>query len=113
MSSRGPKVSVCLPVYNGANYLAESMTSVLTQTYEDYRLIVADNCSTDATPDIVAGFKDRRIVYHRNAANLGLVGNHNRCLELAGGEYVCIWHHDDVMLPTNLEEKVGTLDRLS
>ena len=51
-----------------------------------------------------------RISYVRNPKNLGLVGNANRCLELADGEYVCIFHHDDVMLPDNLERKVRLLD---
>lgn len=110
MSARPPRVSVCIPVYNGANYLAESMASVLTQTFADLRLIVSDNCSTDATPDIVRTFPDPRVSYHRNDVNLGLVGNHNRCLALADGELVVLWHHDDVMLPENLAEKVRVLD---
>jgi len=110
MSARTPRVSVCLPVYNGANYLAASIASVLAQTWEDLRLIVVDNCSTDETPDIVRSFADRRLAYHRNPSNIGLPANFNRCLDLADGELVCIWHHDDVMLPTNLERKVRALD---
>jgi len=104
------KVSVCIPVYNGSEYIAESIDSVLAQTYEDFHLIVCDNCSTDNTEEIVRSFQDPRLKYVRNAENLGLVGNSNRCLELAKGEYVCIWHHDDVMLPDNLERKVHLLD---
>jgi glycosyltransferase involved in cell wall biosynthesis len=103
-------VSVCLPVYNGAVYIAESIESVLTQTYDDFRLIVCDNCSTDNTADIVRSFRDPRITYLRNPSNLGVIGNFNHCLSLADGEYVCIWAHDDVMLPENLERKVGVLN---
>jgi glycosyltransferase involved in cell wall biosynthesis len=105
-----PKVSVCIPVYNGSKYIAESIDSVLAQTYEDFDLTICDNCSTDNTQEIVRSFHDSRLKYVRNTKNLGLVGNANRCLELARGEYVCILHHDDVMLPENLERKVHILD---
>jgi glycosyltransferase involved in cell wall biosynthesis len=104
------KVSVCIPVYNGSAYIAESINSVLAQTYEDFHLIVCDNCSTDNTEEIVRSFHDPRLTYVRNSENLGLVGNANRCIELSKGEYVCIWHHDDVMLPDNLQCKVHLLD---
>ncbi|MGC2062960.1 MAG: glycosyltransferase, partial [Thermodesulfovibrionales bacterium] len=105
-----PKVSVCIPVYNGSDYIAESIESVMGQTYRAFELIVCDNCSTDNTEEIVRGFDDPRIRYIRNPKNLGLVGNANRCLELADGIYICILHHDDVMLPDNLERKVRLLD---
>ena len=108
--SRISKVSVYIPVYNGSAYIAESIDSVLSQTYEDFKLIVCDNCSTDNTEDIVRSFHDPRLKYVRNEENLGLVGNANQCLELSKGEYVCIWHHDDLMLPANLEYKVRLLD---
>jgi glycosyltransferase involved in cell wall biosynthesis len=108
-----PKVSVCIPVYNGSNYIAECIESVLGQTYKDFRLIICDNCSTDNTADIVRSFRDSRITYVRNPENLGLVGNTNRCLSLAEGEYICILHHDDMMLPENLERKVRLLDENS
>lgn len=110
-SSHVPKVSVCIPVYNGSDYIAESINSVLTQTYDDFQLIVCDNCSTDNTQEIVRSFQDPRLKYVRNAKNLGLVGNVNRTLELASGEYVNILHHDDIMLPDNLERKVNLLDK--
>jgi len=108
--STPPKVSVCIPVYNGSDYIAESIQSVLAQTFENFHLIVCDNCSTDDTEEIVRNFTDSRITYVRNTENLGLVGNANRCLELADGEYVHILHHDDIMLPENLELKVRILD---
>ena len=108
--SSDPKVSVCIPVYNGSDYIAESIQSVLAQTYKNFELIVCDNCSTDNTREIVRGFEDPRLKYSRNEKNIGLVGNENRCLDLAKGEYVNILHHDDIMLPENLELKVRILD---
>jgi glycosyltransferase involved in cell wall biosynthesis len=109
--AKPPKVSVCMPVYNGAKYIAESINSVLSQTHRDLRLIITDNCSTDDTQKIVKSFADSRIAYHRNTENIGLVGNWNRVLSLADGEYFCIWAHDDVMLPENIERKVAVLDK--
>ena len=105
-----PKVSVCMPVYNGGDYITDSIKSVLTQTYKSFNLIVCDNCSTDNTGEIVRNFNDPRLIYMRNKKNLGLVGNHNRCLELANGEYIYFLHHDDIMLPDNLALKVSILD---
>ncbi len=106
-----PKVCVCIPVRNGARYIAESLESVLSQTLSDLRVIVCDNSSEDATAEIVQGFRDPRVTYLRSDACLTAVENHNRCLSAAEAEYVCIWHHDDVMLPTNLARKVELLDR--
>ncbi len=108
--SSTPKISVCIPVYNGSDYIADSIRSVLAQTYEDFNLIVCDNCSTDGTEDVVRNFKDSRLTYVRNDKNLGLVGNHNRCLQIANGKYVYFLHHDDIMLPDNLELKISILD---
>jgi glycosyltransferase involved in cell wall biosynthesis len=108
--SSHPKVTVCTPVYNGSDYIAESIQSVLDQTYKNFNLIVCDNCSTDNTEEIVRNFNDPRLTYVRNKKNIGLVANHNRCLELADGEYVNFLHHDDIMLPDNLALKVSILD---
>ena len=110
MGSHGPRVSVCIPVRNGADYIAECLESVLAQTFGDFELLVVDNCSTDDTETIVRRYTDRRLRYIRNAKNLGLVGNANRCLQLASSEYVGLFHHDDVMLPENLARKVSVLD---
>jgi glycosyltransferase involved in cell wall biosynthesis len=110
MTSPTPRVTVGLPVYNGARYLGDSIRSVLDQTFEDFELIICDNCSSDRTPDVVRRFDDPRIIYVRHPKNIGGAANTNRCVELARGEYVGIWHHDDVMLPANLEQKVRVLD---
>jgi len=86
----GPTVSVCIPVYNGSAYIAESIESVLGQTYKDLCIIILDNCSTDGTADIIRKFKDSRIRYIRNEKNIGLVKNHNRCIELCETKYLNI-----------------------
>jgi glycosyltransferase involved in cell wall biosynthesis len=106
----GPKVSVCIPTYNSAQFLGAAIQSVLDQTFPDFELVVCDDHSADDTQAVVAAFSDDRIRYHRNEANLGLVGNWNRCIELATGQYVYIFHADDVMLPENLSHKVLLLE---
>ena len=102
-------VSVCLPTYNGADYIEEALRSILNQTYQDFELLVVDDSSSDATLDIVQSFSDPRIQVHRNSERLGIPTNWNRCLELAGGEFMCLFHQDDVMRPENLERKVQLL----
>ena len=102
-------VSVCLPTYNGADYIEEALRSILNQTYQDFELLIVDDGSTDTTLDIVQSFSDPRIQLHRNPERLGIPANWNRCLELAAGEFVCLFHQDDVMLPENLERKIQLL----
>ncbi len=102
-------VSVCLPTYNGAAFIEEALRSILNQSYQDFELIVVDDGSTDKTRDIVQSFSDPRIQLHRNPEQLGIPANWNRCLDLAQGEFACVFHQDDVMQPENLERKVHLL----
>jgi hypothetical protein len=105
----GPRLTVCMPTYNGAPYLAEAVGSVLGQGFSDFRLVVVDDCSTDDTERIVRSFDDPRVSFVRNVEQRGLVGNWNRCIELADSPFLCIFHQDDVMLPDNLAAKVRIL----
>ncbi|MDI6603793.1 MAG: glycosyltransferase family 2 protein [Thermoanaerobacteraceae bacterium] len=105
-----PKVTVAIPTYNRAHYLKEAIESVLAQTYKDYELLIIDNASTDNTEDVVKIFNDKRIKYIKNETNIGMVNNWNKCLDLAQGEYVIIFHDDDLMKPKLLEEEVKILD---
>lgn len=113
MSTAKVKLSVCMPVYNGSKYISKSIESVLAQTYKNFYLNVFDNQSTDDTEKIVKGFKDPRIKYYKNKTNLGLVGNHQRCLDSCETEYLNIWHDDDIMMPENLEKKIALLEKNS
>lgn len=91
------RLSVCIPTYNGAPFVAEAIGSVLSQSCSDYRLIVVDDCSTDGTLDVVRGFADPRMQLIEGERNLGLIGNWNRALDLADGELVVLLHQDDVL----------------
>jgi len=111
MTTQSPKVNVCIPVYNGSAYIADSIKSILNQTFEDFSVIISDNCSTDNTVEVVLGFNDPRIVLSENSENIGLVANFNRVLDLADAEYIVLWAHDDIMLADNLRQKVHLLDK--
>ena len=108
-----PHVSIGLTVYNGEQFLEETLDSFLTQTYTDFELIISDNASTDRTAEIAKAYvaKDARIRHHRNERNLGLAGNHNRVFSLARGEYFKWAAADDVCRPSYLVRCVEVLDR--
>ena len=80
-----PRLSIGLPVHNGEKYLAESLESLLGQTYEDFELIISDNASTDSTAEICRHYakQDSRIRYIAQPRNIGLVANHNFVIEQA------------------------------
>jgi GT2 family glycosyltransferase len=103
------KTSVCIPTYNGELFVAAAIQSVLQQSFADFELLVVDDCSQDATWEIVSAFSDPRVKTYRNEQRQGIPGNWNRCLALARGEYLCLFHQDDLMLPENLARKVDVL----
>jgi glycosyltransferase involved in cell wall biosynthesis len=105
-----PRLTVCLPTFNKALYLPTAVESVLAQDFRDYELLIVDDASTDGTAEAVQRFRDSRIRFLRNPQNLGLVENWNRCLNLAQGDYVMVFHDDDVMLPGLLRREVEVLD---
>ena len=108
-----PKVSVCIPTFNRAEMLREVIISVLTQSFQDFELIISDNASQDQTQEVMASMKDDRIRYIRNETNIGMIQNFNQCLARARGSYITIFHDDDLMLPDNLRLKVRALDQNS
>src|SRR5258705_13459440 len=99
-----PLVSVCIPAFR-RQFLAESIRSVLAQTLEDFELIIVDDASPDDIRGVVEAFSDRRIRFSRNGRRLGIMANWNRCVELARGQYISIFHADDRMLPASLARK--------
>jgi glycosyltransferase involved in cell wall biosynthesis len=109
-----PMVSVCIPTYNYGQFVAETVDSVLAQTYRDIEILVVDNCSTDNTFDVLRPYIDEgRIRYVCNDTNLGMVGNWNRCIELARGRYVKILCADDLLEASALEESVAMFEKHS
>lgn len=108
-----PRISVVLPVHNGARYLAEAVGSVRAQTFRDWELILVDDASSDDTPAIAAGFaaEDPRIRVLRNAANRKLPGSLNAGFALARGEYFTWTSDDNRYHPSALAAMTAVLDR--
>lgn len=108
-----PRVSIGVPVYNGERYLAETLDSLLAQTFRDIEIIIGDNCSTDSTESICRDYaaRDSRVRYLRHEKNLGIAGNYNRLVQHARGELFRWNAADDLVLPRATEVCVAALDR--
>lgn len=105
-----PRVSVIIPVYNRAIFVGAAIESILAQTFADFELIVIDDGSTDATPDMVRSFADPRIRLVGHECNLGIPAARNSGLAAARGRYVATLDSDDVAHPKRLERQVAFLD---
>ena len=107
------KVCICIPTYNAADTLTETLQSVLAQTHRNLVVKIFDNASTDSTLQLAKAFhdKDPRIQIHSSDVNLGGEGNFTRCLEAAEGDYTAIYHSDDLYHPTIIEESVAFLEK--
>jgi glycosyltransferase involved in cell wall biosynthesis len=112
MSNGSPTVSIALPVYNGENYLRETIGSILIQTFEDFELLLLDNASTDGTSEICQETveQDKRVRYLRSEVNRGLIWNHNRGVEPARGNYFMWIEHDDLIAEDYVNRCVKALN---
>jgi glycosyltransferase involved in cell wall biosynthesis len=106
------RVTVGVPTYNRAASLPRALGSVLGQTHADLELLIADNASTDATPQVCADFaaRDARVRVIRQPRNVGLTGNFNTLLEEARGELVMVLADDDWLEPNYLAQCVAAFD---
>ena len=104
-------VSIIMPSYNTAQYIAESIRSVLAQTYANWELIIVDDCSTDHTDEIVGSFQDNRIKYLKNKKNSGAAVSRNRALREAKGRWIAFLDSDDLWLPEKLEKQIAFMEK--
>lgn len=104
-----PNVSICVPNYNYGKYIGDTIRSILDQTYTDFELIVVDDASTDNSMDVITSFHDKRLTVHENKSNLGITANWNKCLEYATGDYIAIFHSDDLYHREIIEHEVNIL----
>lgn len=112
MKSALPLVTIGVPTYNSARYLQQTLDSLTAQSYGNLEVVISDNASTDDSLAIANEYAERfgfRVL--ANATNNGAFGNWNRILQAARGEYVALYHSDDVYGPTIVEECVGLLER--
>lgn len=100
-------VSIVMPSYNTAEYIGASIQSVLDQTYQNWELLIVDDCSTDNTDAVVAGFADSRIRYLKNEKNSGAAVSRNYALREAKGRWIAFLDSDDLWAPEKLEKQVA------
>lgn len=105
-----PLISVVMPVWNGEKYLAESMESLFAQTFRDFELIVVDDGSTDATPEILRSYTDPRLRHFR-LDHAGIVTALNFGVEQARAEWIGRQDADDISLPARLGAQWDALNR--
>lgn len=103
-----PLVSILVPSFNGARFLREALDSILAQTYSHIEVLLLDDASEDATPEIAASYGNR-IIYVRQPSNLGIYENVNVGIALARGDLIATYHADDIYLPTIVESQVAYL----
>lgn len=104
-------VSIIMPSYNTAEYINDSVNSVIAQTYQNWELIIVDDCSTDNTDEIVVFFSDSRIRYIKNEKNCGAAYSRNRALREAKGKWIAFLDSDDIWLPEKLEKQIDFMIR--
>ena len=105
-------VSIITPTYNCGRFIAETIESVLAQTYQDWEMLIVDDCSTDDTEAIVRAYinKDTRVKYHCLEHNSGAAVARNTALSMAKGQYIAFLDSDDLWLPTKLERQIAFME---
>lgn len=104
-------VSIIMPSYNTGSYIAQSIESVLAQTYPYWELIIVDDCSTDDTDEVIAKYlSDSRIIYLKNATNSGAAVSRNRALREAKGKWIAFLDSDDLWTPEKLEKQISFME---
>lgn len=105
-------VSIIMPSYNTAKFISETITSVLAQTYTNWELIIADDCSTDDTDAVIRPYlADDRIRYIKNEKNSGAAVSRNRALREAKGKWIAFLDSDDLWLPEKLEKQIAFMEK--
>ena len=100
-------VSIIMPSWNTERFIAETIQSVIDQTYTNWELLIVDDCSTDNTDEVVASFKDDRIKYFHNEKNSGAALTRNRAMREARGEWIAFLDSDDLWMPEKLEKQIA------
>ena len=104
-------VSIIMPSYNTATYIAESIQSVLNQSYKDWELLIVDDCSMDNTDEVVKPFlTDQRIRYWKNERNSGAAVSRNRALQEARGKWIAFLDSDDLWRSDKLEKQIHFME---
>ena len=101
-------VSIIMPSWNTAKFIAESIQCVIDQTYKNWELLIVDDCSTDNTDEVVASFlADKRVKYLHNEKNSGAALTRNKAMREAQGEWIAFLDSDDLWAPDKLEKQLN------
>lgn len=104
------KISVCMTTFNGADYIANQIESVLTQLKANDELIIFDDLSSDNTVDIIySNFTDNRIIFNQNTQRLGVIHNFEQALKIATGDYIFLCDQDDIWLEEKVNQTINAL----
>ena len=110
-NERFPLVTIAIPTYNGESGLPLALNSVMNQAYPNLEILISDNASTDNTEEVIQPFlSDERIVYFRQAENMGLIKNFNFLLKKATGKYFMWLGDDDELAPNIVKQYVSFLE---
>jgi glycosyltransferase involved in cell wall biosynthesis len=108
-------VSICIPTYNSEKYLEKTLQTIISQTYDNLEIIIGDNGSSDSTLDLIRKYSkiDDRISFYTNEINIGYSKNCNKLISQCSGEYISIFHSDDLYDMTIVEKQVDALNKNS
>lgn len=105
-----PTVSIVIPAYNAARTIGLAIDSILSQTFQDFELIICDDASTDSTQRIILSYTDTRIIYINNQVNYGPGLSRDRAIELVTGKWIAFTDADDMWLPERLERLLTAVE---
>lgn len=107
------KVSIICPNYNCVKFIAQTIESVLVQSYSNWEMLIIDDCSSDGSYEIALKYAnlDKRILVFRNEINKGAALSRNRAIELSDGEYIAFLDSDDLWLPNKLEKQIAFMEK--
>lgn len=111
MINRDPSFSICIPNYNYAKYIGQTIESILNQTYQNFEIIVVDNASTDNSIEIIESFIDPRIKLYKNSYNVGFAPNLQKATSLASNDFINLLSSDDQMKPKALETYAAIISK--
>ena len=103
-------VTVLMPVFNAANYIRESVESILGQTFKDFAFVIIDDGSTDETPEIIKSYNDPRIIFQINPVNKGYIHCLNLGIEKIESKYIVRMDADDISMPDRLDKQVAFME---
>lgn len=106
--NRNPLISVLMTSYNCEKYVGEAIQSIIDQTYANWELLIADDCSSDSTREVINKFKDPRIKKHHNTENLHYLRTRNRLAKFVNGDYITLLDADDTCSKDRLEIQLGS-----